>query len=149
MGYLLNHIAQQIRTATAESLLPLGITPPQFRALETIARAQPLNQVKLGAMVDMDRSTVVHLVDHLELLGAASRQADPSDRRAHAIVLTKKGNEILVAGRIRARAVEDDFLAPLSPAERGSLIDLLRKLFDPMPFSKEKDREPSTSPPHP
>lgn len=144
-GYLLNRAALQVRTATATALAPLGISPPQLRALEAIAAAQPLNQAVLGEMVQMDRTTIVHLVDHFERLGAACRKPDPTDRRSHAIALTDEGFRILRAGRARARAVERDFLGPLSPSERETLRLLLGKLFHPSSPIKERKREPSSS----
>lgn len=132
---------------TAVALGPLGLTPPQLRALEAIAMDQPLNQVRLGELVNMDRSTIVHVVDHFEALGAASREADPTDRRSHAVVLTKKGKDLLAEAQKRARDVEAEFLAPLSRPEREALHDLLHKLFDPSPCPEEKKREQRTPPP--
>lgn len=149
VGYLLNQAAMRIRTMTAAALGPLGLTPPQLRALETIAKEQPLSQTRLGELVNMDRSTIVHVVDHFEALGAASREADPSDRRSHAVVLTKKGKALLAEAQIRARDVEVEFLAPLSHPERATLHDLLHKLFDPSPCPEEKKREHRTPPPKP
>lgn len=148
VGYLFNQTAQRIRSATAAALGPVGLSPPQLRALEVIAAEQPLNQVRLGAMVDMDRSTIVHLIDYFERLKLAVRKPDPADRRSHAIMLTEAGHHLLLDARLRARAVEDEFLAPLSPAERERLRTSLLKLFDPLPCPKENESEPSPPPPH-
>jgi DNA-binding MarR family transcriptional regulator len=149
VGYLLNQSALRIRTMTVMALSPLGLTPPQLRALEAIGQEQPLSQARLGERVNMDRSTIVHVVDHFEALGAASREADPSDRRSHAVVLTKKGEDLLADAQIRARDVEAAFLAPLSRPEREALHDLLHKLFDPSPCPEEKKREDSAPPSKP
>jgi MarR family transcriptional regulator, lower aerobic nicotinate degradation pathway regulator len=149
IGFLLNQAAMRIRTITVMALSPLGLTPPQLRALEAIEKEQPLSQTRLGELVNMDRSTIVHVVDHFEALGAASREADPSDRRSHAVVLTQKGQDLLVEAQRQARAVEEEFLSPLSRPEREALRDLLHKLFDPSPCPEEKKRESCTPPPHP
>jgi DNA-binding MarR family transcriptional regulator len=148
-GYLLNQAAMRIRTMTVMALSPLGLTPPQLRALEAIQKEQPLSQTRLGELVNMDRSTIVHVVDHFEALGAASREADPSDRRSHAVVLTKKGIDLLGQAQIRARDVETEFLSPLSDPEREALHGLLHKLFDPSPCPEEKKSEPRTPPSKP
>lgn len=145
-GHLLNSAAFRVRVATAEALHSLGISPPQLRALEAIAASQPLNQSRLGEIVRMDRTTIVHLVDHLERLGAATREADPADRRSHAIVLTREGMKILTKGRARARAVEDELLTPLTRPERALLLSLLHQLHRPTSCPEEKKREPSTPP---
>lgn len=149
VGYLLNQAALQIRTMTAVELQPLGLTPPQLRALEAISEGQPLSQTRLGNLVHLDRSTIVHVVDHFEALGVAARMPDLTDRRSHAVVLTAKGEAVLAEARDRARKVEDAFLAPLSAAQREALGQALMQLFEPAPCPEEKKREPSPSPPKP
>ena len=81
-GYLLNHAAERIRGATVDILAPIGVTPPLIRVLEAIAVAPGLSQVRLGAMVHMDRTTIVHMIDRLEMLDAARRIPDRNDRRS-------------------------------------------------------------------
>lgn len=149
VGYLLNQAALQIRTMSVVALGPLGLTPPQLRALEAIAAEQPLSQTRLGELVHMDRSTIVHVVDHFETLGVASREADPADRRSHAVMLTKKGERILTKARELAREAEKEFLSPLSRPEREALRNMLHKLYDPSPCPEEKKSEPRTPPPIP
>ena len=149
VGYLLNQAALQIRTMSVLALSPIKLTPPQLRALEAIAAEQPLSQTSLGELVHMDRSTIVHVVDHFEALGAASREADPTDRRSHAVVLTKKGERLLADAQRRAREAQNEFLSPLSRPEREALREMLHKLFDPSPCPEEKKSEPRTPPPIP
>jgi MarR family transcriptional regulator, lower aerobic nicotinate degradation pathway regulator len=149
VGFLLNQAALQIRTMSVVALGPLGLTPPQLRALEAIAAEQPLSQTRLGELVHMDRSTIVHVVDHFEALGVASREADPTDRRSHAVMLTKKGERILANARELAREAENQFLSPLSRPEREALRELLHRLFDPSPCPEEKKNEPRTPPSKP
>jgi DNA-binding MarR family transcriptional regulator len=149
IGYLINQAALRIRTMTVMALSPLGLTPPQLRALEAIAKEQPLSQTRLGELAHMDRSTIVHVVDHFEALGVASREADPADRRSHAVILTKKGEHVLADARMRALDVEDEFLADLDHPEREVLRALLQKLFEPSPCPEEKKSDPRTPPSHP
>jgi DNA-binding MarR family transcriptional regulator len=137
-GYYLNQLASRIRMATSAALHPLGLTPPQFRALETIALAQPLPQVRLGELTATDRTTIVAFVDRLEKLGAVERRRDPQDRRSHALVLTPAGDRLLAEARLLAKSAEEDFLAPLSESERRSLKGLLLKLHVPITCDEEK-----------
>ena len=134
---------------TGAALAALDLTPPQLRALEAISDHQPLNQTQLGELVNMDRSTIVHVIDHFEALGVAARHAEPSDRRTHAVMLTPSGKHLLARARASARAVEDQFLAPLSQTQRAALQNTLQQLFDPSPCPEEKKRESRTPPSHP
>lgn len=147
VGYLLNQAALRIRVMTSAALSPFGLSPPQLRALEVISAHQPLSQTRLGELTQLDRSTVVHIIDHFEMLGAATRGADQSDRRAHAVVLTDSGRALLAQARAAARQVERDFLEPLSQVHQTALHEALVKLFDPEPCPEEKKRESSTPPP--
>lgn len=130
-GHLLNQIAGRFRSSTQHALQPLAITPPMLRALETLAADQPLTQVQLGIRVAMDRTTIVHLVDRFEELGYAQRCRSATDRRTHALMLTAQGEAALRKARRLARAVEDEALASLTPAQRGLLLELLQAVHEP------------------
>lgn len=136
-GHFLGQIAGRIRTLTAAALDPLGITPPMLRALEIIAVDQPLTQVQLGARAQMDRTTIVHVLDCFETLGFARRTRSTADRRSHALTLTEKGKVALVQARQLARDVEDDILSPLSPDQRRTLMDLLQIIHTPINCPQE------------
>ena len=122
---------------TVAALGPLGITPPMLRALEAIADDQSLTQVQLGARVNMDRTTIVHLVDRFEELGYAQRTRSAEDRRSHALVLTDKGGKALRQARQLARDVEEIVLAPLSSSDRKVFLKLLQALHQPANCPKE------------
>ncbi len=131
-GHLLNQIAGRFRSSTQRALQPLGITPPMLRALEALSADQPLTQVQLGIRVAMDRTTVVHLIDRFEELGYAQRCRSAKDRRSHALTLTAEGEAALRKARTLARAVEDEVLASLTPAQRGLLLELLQAVHEPV-----------------
>lgn len=131
-GHLLNQIAGKFRSSTQKALQPLGISPPMVRALEALSADQPLTQVQLGIRVAMDRTTIVHLVDRFEELGYAQRCRSATDRRSHALMLTAEGEAALRKARTLARAVEDEVLASLTPAQRGLLLELLQAVHEPV-----------------
>ncbi|MGH3522432.1 MAG: MarR family winged helix-turn-helix transcriptional regulator, partial [Mycobacterium sp.] len=60
----------------------------------------------------------------------AQRQPHPSDRRANAVHLTKQGRAALQKAWQLAAQYEQDFTAELDPAERETLVLLLRRLAD-------------------
>lgn len=108
-----------------------------LRALETIAVDQPLTQVQLGTRVNMDRTTVVHVLDRFESLGYAQRTRSTADRRSHALTLTAQGAAALVQARQIARKVEDTILARLSEDERKTLLKLLQTIHRPINCPEE------------
>jgi MarR family transcriptional regulator, lower aerobic nicotinate degradation pathway regulator len=79
----------------------------------------------------MDRSDVAAAVDELVARGLAQRAPDPADRRRNVISITAAGTAHL--GRLDelVAGVQDELLAPLSPAERQQLIRLLNRILEP------------------
>jgi DNA-binding MarR family transcriptional regulator len=90
-------------------------------------------QQELGAVLGVDPSTMVALIDQLEDAGLAKRRAHPADRRARSIAITPKGRRVLEKARQMASGVEDEVLGGLAPAERGELLTLLRRAVDSAP----------------
>jgi DNA-binding MarR family transcriptional regulator len=56
------------------------------------------------------------LVDALESLGYVVRRPDPRDRRAKLIVLARKGNACVEAGRSTMKDLEDEITRATRPA---------------------------------
>ncbi len=140
IGHLLNQAAHRIRVSTAEALAPLGITPPSIRLLEALSSGPTPTQARLGQSIQMDRTTVVHMVDKLEASGLVRRTSDPADRRSHLIALTELGAAVLAEARDEARAAEQAFLAPLSAEQRTQLQTLLQILHQPSSCPEESPR---------
>ena len=86
-----------------------------------------------GAIADVlgyDRGQLVGMLDEIEQRGLIERRRDPSDRRRHLVQMTAEGKRKLRKLRTLARGLEDDFLEPLTDAEREELHRLLFKLAE-------------------
>jgi DNA-binding MarR family transcriptional regulator len=87
-----------------------------------------LSQREMGALLAIDPSAIVALVDDLERARLVRRQLPPGDRRTRLIVTTSEGEAVLARARELSAAVDDELLAPLTDAERASLLRLLRRV---------------------
>lgn len=119
-----------MRPGIAEVSAPLGFVPPHFGVLIFLERYKGQTQQQIADAVGANRNTMVAIIDDLERLGLAQRQPHPSDRRANAVHLTKQGRTTLQKARQLAAQFEQDFTAELDPAERETLVLLLRRLAD-------------------
>lgn len=88
----------------------------------------PIGQADLGRATGLDRSDVVSMLTELEELGLVERTVNPSNRRRNIVAITRTGSRKLKALDKLIEAIQEQFLAPLTQAERRQLAMLLRKL---------------------
>ena len=87
-----------------------------------------LSQREMGALLAIDPSAIVALVDDLERAGLVRRELPPGDRRTRLIVTTGEGQAVLARARELSAAVDGELLAPLTEPERAALLGLLRRI---------------------
>ncbi|MGB9186238.1 MAG: MarR family winged helix-turn-helix transcriptional regulator [Solirubrobacteraceae bacterium] len=127
-GYLVSRCGVYAARQFAERLESIGLTPRMWGALNVIDAEGPVTQHQLGKAIGMDPSSMVGTIDELESRGLVERQPHPRDRRAHALHITAAGRRTLTRGGKLAAEAQDDLLAPLSPADRSQLHDLLLRI---------------------
>jgi MarR family transcriptional regulator, lower aerobic nicotinate degradation pathway regulator len=132
-GQLLFRLWRASHTRAAQAFETIGLTPALFALLNVIGAREGAIQQELGAMLGIDPSTMVALVDRLEEAGLAKRRPSPRDRRAREVVITAKGRRQLDAARRKVADVEDEVLGGLSGEERDQLMTLLRRALAAAP----------------
>ena len=134
--FLLSTVSITVTDLTEKALAPLGLRLRHYRLLLLLYLEGPQGQGSLGASLQVDRTTVVALVDFLEHMKLAKRERC-EDRRANLIALTEKGEAIALEALARARAMEAEIFSPLEPDERDALRNLMTKLIvSPGPLSR-------------
>jgi len=117
-------------------LAEIALCARQVGILTMVTELEPMTQKALADALRIDRTTMVALLDDLEAKGYVARQRHPRDRRAFLVHPTGPGR----AAKIDAVRILDEqqqrFLAPLTPAERGQLAILLKRLHQ-LPASGE------------
>jgi DNA-binding MarR family transcriptional regulator len=111
------------------SLARHGLTPNDSRALASLDTREGRPMRTLADLWGCDPSYATSIVDRLEALGLAERQAAPADRRVKLVVLTRKGE------RTRSQLLDDFHRAPaeiagLDRADLEALDAVLGKLRD-------------------
>jgi DNA-binding MarR family transcriptional regulator len=100
-----------------------------YVVLASLADAGPAAQGPLADRVAVDRSDMVALLDDLQARGCVERRADPHDRRRKIVEITGPGAAALRELDALVHAADVELLAPLSPAERTVLADLLARIL--------------------
>jgi DNA-binding MarR family transcriptional regulator len=127
-GYLLARLGDASRRRFLRALQPEGLHPRHFGVMTIVATQPGLSQQQLQERTGIDPSSMVAVIDELEARGFAERRAHPGDRRVRAIYLTEAGEAALKRAREVAGELQRELLAPLEPAERRTLVQLLQKL---------------------
>jgi MarR family transcriptional regulator, lower aerobic nicotinate degradation pathway regulator len=126
--WLLNRANARAHALLAEAFAAHGLRGYHFRLLAALDEHGPSSQADLARHTDIDRSDVVATVTDLLDLGYAQRKPDPLDRRRNVVSITRRGTAMLERLDTSLDDVQDSLLAPLTPAERKTLVRLLAKL---------------------
>lgn len=117
-----------LRENLLTAIAPLGILPIHFIVLYTIQLEDSLSQKDLGALLGIDKASMVKFLDELEALALLQRTEDSKDRRIKLISLTAKGNQVVKKSLALCKKAERDFLSKrLSASEAQTLRDLMKK----------------------
>lgn len=127
-AFLLAQLGAHAAGRFAERIAELDLTPPQTGLLRAVARTPGQSQQALSQHLGTPPTRVVALVDTLEQRGVLERRRNPTDRRLHAVHLTRAGQRLM--GEIRRVAGEHNaaLLLALDPAEREQLRGLLGRI---------------------
>ena len=129
LGYLLKHAQLRFFELGAVALAPLGINGREAAVLRAIDAGRPVSQGEIARAMDVDRTTMVALIDDLQLKGLVQRRQDPDDRRKNVVELTDAGRGAVREAAESVGRAEREFLAPLSAAEAAQFKKTLRKLL--------------------
>jgi DNA-binding MarR family transcriptional regulator len=128
----LGRLLRQLTRATggAEDVPPM--TASQRIALIELGYDGPLRLNDLAQRMGTSAPTASRAVDALESLGLVTRSADPDDRRALRIELSRPGR-VMRDDRIhKATTAFGPALEALDDAERRTLLDFLQRMTDAM-----------------
>jgi len=111
------------------SRFDLGLTPMQGGMLILVREHPGLTQTCLSAMLGIEPPTLSQAIAPLLRRGFLERRKVPGDKRAHALHVTRTGNEAADLIRREIPAHETAALAGLSPKEQQDLHRLLDKVI--------------------
>ncbi|MET3690400.1 DNA-binding MarR family transcriptional regulator [Priestia megaterium] len=129
-GFLLGKALQQMENKFSEGLLPFNINSRQYGVLLFIEENPYSSQKDISENLQIDRTTMVSHIDHLETLGLVERTKNPNDRRSYSLLITEKGKEVLNSRWEFLTHIESEVLAPLDRQERQLLKSFLIRIWN-------------------
>lgn len=128
-GALLVIAARTGQEMASKRLERLGLTVRVCGVLNLLRDEGPKSQQEIGELLNIDRTTMVEIVDELEKQGIVRRERSQRDRRTNAVTLTASGKVKQKRAAEAFDAAADEFFSPLGAAERQRLASLLRRLI--------------------
>ncbi|MGO9357926.1 MAG: MarR family winged helix-turn-helix transcriptional regulator [Xanthobacteraceae bacterium] len=129
-GYLFRRTQQIAVAIFLEECRDYDLTPLQYAALVAVRTHPGIDATRLSALIAYDRSTLGSVVERLEAKELIQREAAATDKRVKLLHLTPKGATVLRQVMTAVDRAQARMLAPLKPAERATLMDLLVRLVD-------------------
>ncbi|MEK3996772.1 MarR family winged helix-turn-helix transcriptional regulator [Psychrobacillus sp. FSL K6-2365] len=128
-GFLLGKILQEMESKFADGLVDFTINARQYGVLLFIEGNPYSSQKDISENLQIDRTTMVSHIDHLETLGFVERTKNPKDRRSYSLVITRKGKEVLDSRWEFLSHVESVVLTPLNQQEKQLFKEFLVKVW--------------------
>jgi DNA-binding MarR family transcriptional regulator len=128
--FLLKRLGYAAKERSMKAYEQTGLHPYHYAILLVLNERSLETQGAIADALGYDRGQLVGLLDELEERGLVERHRDANDRRRHLVHLTPGGKQTLRQLRAISRQTEDEFLEPLSDAERANLHTLLLRLAE-------------------
>lgn len=104
------------------------LTPKQCSVLILIGVNPGISQSDIGTALNMDRATTMAVIDLLQNRQLLYRQPSTTDRRKHALNLSRKGAALLDELKKTALVHDKHITAGLTRKETAQLVSLLQKI---------------------
>ncbi len=138
-GIALTILGDTFQRHIREVLADHGLKPRQLRILDLLDDRGPIGQRELAAVMGIDHSVLVNLLNPLEAGRLVKRVRDTVDRRKHVVTIAAAGKRRLAQADQAFRDAEDAFFAPLTGEEREQLHALLSRLREAAEASAAHD----------
>ena len=128
----LHRLAALLDAELAPVFAEVGLGNGDFDVLASLRRSgEPfrLTPGQLAGTTMVTSGAITKRIDRLERAGLVARTVSAQDARSREVALTPKGRELVDDVVVRHWANEERLLAPLAPAERETLVGLLRTLL--------------------
>lgn len=135
LGLLSSLLGFQVRKAQLalqrrglRNVSSMHVGPAEFGALVLCEQNPGMAQFQIAAALDIDKASVVAVVDRLEELGWLLRRRSNHDRRRYGLFLTPEGARQTHVLRSQAEESESFARGVFSPDELNQLLGLLARL---------------------
>jgi DNA-binding MarR family transcriptional regulator len=124
-------LAPLVRDMVAAELPVLeahGVSMWGYSVLVALDRSAIRTQAALAEAIGADKTRIIAILDELQDKGLIERVADPEDRRARLLAITKEGRRLKDAVQTEIQRGEERWLGTLSGPDRATFLRVLQEL---------------------
>lgn len=141
-GIRFSLLARRWRKALDERLAEAGLSDATWAPLIHLQETGGgVTQKELAALVGIDGSSLVRLLDILCRQGLAERRVDESDSRARLIYLTADGEQRVAAIRRELAKGEEEMLADITDADLAAMLRHFDRIEERLSAMQARRRE--------
>ena len=105
-----------------------GLSMWGYSVLVALDRSAIRTQAALAEAIGADKTRIIAILDELQDKGLIERVADPEDRRARLLAITKDGRRVKEATQAAIQRGEERWLGTLSASDRATFLRILQEL---------------------
>jgi DNA-binding MarR family transcriptional regulator len=135
LGFMLQDVARLMRVNYNRR------AQAQWRALTILLRNPGMWQCHLADALETKPISAARLIDRMEAAGWVERRADPKDRRAIQLYLTKQSEPIMAALKKHGAACRGCALDGISVEEQEKFLDILMRMRGNMTAASEEQEK--------
>ena len=105
-----------------------GLSMWGYSVLVALDRSAIRTQAALAEAIGADKTRIIAILDELQDKGLIERVADPEDRRARLLAITKEGRRVKEATQAAIQRGEERWLGTLSATDRAAFLRVLEQL---------------------
>ncbi len=125
---MLAPLVRELIAAELPVLEANGLSMWGYSVLVALDRSAIRTQAALAEAIGADKTRIIAILDKLQEKGLIERVADPEDRRARLLAITKDGRRVKEATQAAIQRGEERWLGTLSSADRATFLRVLQEL---------------------
>lgn len=127
-GFLLKDVSHRYVLRFEQRARGISLTLPHCKVLVRLEKNEGISQARLAQLADIEPMTMVRILDRMEGDGLLERRADPTDRRARRLYLTKKAWALLDEIWHLADLTRAETFAGISRQDRDAFMGILERM---------------------
>ena len=125
LSFLVHDVSRMRRAAYDQIMRPLNITRARWWVLAHLSRHDGMMQSQLADVLEVGKASLGTVIEQLELSGWVERRADPTDKRAKRVFLSRTALPLMKRMILEEEQFNNRVLSKLSIDDRDTLIRLL------------------------